>query len=58
MVEVNVSEKHTVCPDFSPEDGGNTLLRNVGFYQPVHTASKPIRISTLLSPPLKPQISN
>jgi hypothetical protein len=26
---------------FSPEDGDSTLLRNVGFYQPVHTAPKP-----------------
>jgi hypothetical protein len=23
---------------FSPEDGENMLLRNVGFYQPVHKA--------------------
>jgi hypothetical protein len=26
---------------FSPEDGDSTLLRNVGFYQSVHTAPKP-----------------
>jgi hypothetical protein len=24
---------------FSPEDGDSTLLRNVGFYQSVHTAT-------------------
>jgi hypothetical protein len=23
---------------FNPEDGDNTLLRNVGFFQPIHTA--------------------
>jgi hypothetical protein len=32
------------------------LLRNVGFYQPVYTASKP-RIASLSSPPWKPEIS-
>jgi hypothetical protein len=30
------------------EDGDSTLLRNVGFYQPVHTAPKPRRTSSLL----------
>jgi hypothetical protein len=26
---------------FSSEDGNSTLLRNIGFYQPVHTKLKP-----------------
>jgi hypothetical protein len=42
---------------FSPEDGDSTLLWNVGFYQPVHTAPKPRTISSILSLPWKPQIS-
>jgi hypothetical protein len=30
---------------FSPEDGDSTLLRKVGFYQPLHSAPKPRRTS-------------
>jgi hypothetical protein len=26
---------------FSPEDGGSTLLRNVGLYQTIHTRFNP-----------------
>jgi hypothetical protein len=32
-----------------PEDGDSTLLRNVGFYQPVHAAPKPRRTSTIVN---------
>jgi hypothetical protein len=61
LVEANVSEKHTVSlpatlynpsdsqhGHFSPEDGDSTLLQYVGFYQPVHTASKPRRTSLIM----------
>jgi hypothetical protein len=33
---------------FRAEDGDSTLLRNVGFYHPVHTAPKPRRTSSLM----------
>jgi hypothetical protein len=32
---------------FSSEYGDSTLLRNAGFYQPVHTAPKPRRTSSI-----------
>jgi hypothetical protein len=38
-VDVNVSEKHTVCI-FRAEDGDSKFLRNAGIYQRVYTAPK------------------
>jgi hypothetical protein len=43
FVEANVSEKNAVSifrteVIFSPEEGNRTFLRNVGIYQPIHTA--------------------
>jgi hypothetical protein len=34
---------------FSPEDGDSTLLRNVGFYQPIHAATEPKTTSSELT---------
>jgi hypothetical protein len=54
LVEANVSEKRSVSifraevnflstfraeVNFTPEDGDSTLLRNVGFYQPIRAAT-------------------
>jgi hypothetical protein len=40
LVEANVSEKHAVSIFMAenPEEEDSTLLRNIGFYRPVHTA--------------------
>jgi hypothetical protein len=42
LVKGIILEKHAVSI-FGPEDGGSTLLRNIGFYHPVHTALEPRR---------------